>query len=107
MLSGIEGRAEDILFLPDGRFVHPRAVWGVIRKSVGILKYQLIQHEPERFELRLVTGGPDVRAEIIMALKPLLGGTAVIEATCFPDLLPSGREKFRPVISLCRPGMAR
>jgi phenylacetate-CoA ligase len=107
LLTGIEGRAEDILFLPDGRFVHPRAVWAVIRKSEGILKYQLIQHEPERFELRLVTGGPDVRAEIIRALKPLLGGTAVIEATCFPDLLPAGREKFRPVISMCRPGMTR
>jgi phenylacetate-CoA ligase len=103
-LSEIEGRAEDILFLPDGRFIHPRAVWAVVRKSTGVLKYQLIQHEPERFELRLVAANPDARGEILAGLKTLLGETAAIESACYEELTPQGREKFRPVLSLCGPG---
>jgi len=107
LLSKLEGRVEDILFLQDGRFIHPRAVWAVIKKIEGVLKYQLIQHAPQRFELRLVTVDKDtyplVVGGILDGLKELLGSSATIESAYFDDLKPKEGGKFRPVLSLCKP----
>jgi len=107
LLSKLEGRVEDILFLQDGRFIHPRAVWAVIKKIEGVLKYQLIQHAPQRFELRLVTVDKDtyplVVGRILDGLKELLGSSATIESAYFDDLKPKEGGKFRPVLSLCKP----
>ena len=55
LLSELEGPAEDVIHLADGGWVHPRAVWGVIKQQTEVLQYQLIQHAPEHFELRIVT----------------------------------------------------
>lgn len=104
VLLEIEGRAEDMIFLPDGRFIHPRAIWGIVKKSTEVLKYQLIQHEPRRFELLLVTENPNACGQILAGLKALLGDSVAIEAACYETLTPRGREKFRPVLSLCGPG---
>ena len=46
MLSELEGRVEDVLTLPDGRSVHPRAVWQAFKDDEEVLQYQLVQHEP-------------------------------------------------------------
>jgi phenylacetate-CoA ligase len=107
ILAEIDGRAEDVLFLSDGRFIHARAVWSVIKQIDGVLKYQLIQHEPKRFELRLVTADPasftSIAGEIAAGLKTLLGETISIKSANYEELIPQGREKFRPVVSLCKP----
>ncbi len=107
LLSELEGRVEDILFLQDGRFIHPRAIWAVIKKIEGVLKYQLIQHEPKRFELRLVTVDKDtyplVVDRILDGLKDLLGSSATIESEYVEELTPQEGGKFRPVLSLCKP----
>jgi len=55
LLENLEGRIEDMLMMADGRFVHPRAVWAVLRHAQGLLRYQLIQHSINSFELNLVT----------------------------------------------------
>jgi len=107
LLSELEGRMEDTLFLQDGRFIHPRAIWAVIKKSEGVLKYQLIQHEPKRFELRLVTVDKDtyplVADRILDGLKYLLGNSVIIESKYAEELKPQEGGKFRPVLSLCKP----
>jgi len=107
LLSELEGRLEDTVFLPDGRFIHPRAIWVVIKKIEGVLKYQLIQFEPKRFELRLVTVDrgiyPLVAGRILDALKNLLGSSVTIESRCLEELRPQKGEKFRAVLSLCKP----
>jgi phenylacetate-CoA ligase len=107
LLSELEGRVEDILFLPDGRFIHPRAIWGMIKKRDEVLKYQLIQHEPQRFELRLVTvdrrSYQQVVSRILVDLKNLLGTSVIIESAYYEELKPQERGKFRPVLSLCKP----
>ena len=54
-LAEVQGRVEDVLRLPDGRALHPRAVWTVLKDDRSIIQYQLIQHELARFELRLAT----------------------------------------------------
>jgi phenylacetate-CoA ligase len=107
LLSELEGRMEDTLFLQDGRFIHPRAIWAVIKKSEGVLKYQLIQHEPKQFELKLLTVDRDsyplVANRILDSLKELLGSSAIIESKYVEELNPQEGGKFRPVLSLCKP----
>jgi len=107
LLSELEGRVEDTLFLQDGRFIHPRAIWAVIKKTEGVVKYQLIQHAPQRFELRLVTVDQDtyplVVGRILDGLRDLLGSSATIESEYVEELTPREGGKFRPVLSLCNP----
>jgi phenylacetate-CoA ligase len=111
LLSELEGRVEDILFLSNGGFVHPRAVWAVLSTRNEVLKYQLIQHEPDRFELRLVTVNHQsyqrVVGDILADLRHLLGRSAVIECEFYPDLEPEASGKFRPVLSKCNKNKPR
>jgi phenylacetate-CoA ligase len=104
LLSELEGRVEDIIQLDDGGFVHPRAVWGVIKRNTGVLQYQLIQHERQQFELRLVTADrtayQEIMPQITRQLKGLLGPSANIEPGYHEHLSREKSGKFRPVISL-------
>jgi phenylacetate-CoA ligase len=108
LLPELEGRVEDILSLPGGRFIHPRAIWGVIKKRDAVLKYQLIQHEPARFELRLVTIDRKIYQQVVGGiladLRELLGNFITIESEYYEELKPQQGGKFRPVLSLCRKG---
>jgi phenylacetate-CoA ligase len=107
LLSEIEGRVEDIIFLPNGEFVHPRAVWQILKGRNGVLQYQLIQHEPQRFELKLVTvdrqSYEHVIDGIVDDLRNLLGESAIIESGNYQEAERQSSGKFRPVMSLCKP----
>jgi phenylacetate-CoA ligase len=106
LLSELEGRVEDVLTLPDGKFVHPRAIWQVFKNDRNVLQYQLTQQEPQRFELKLVTvdeaGFHQALALALPELKNLLGRDAVIDTSRQHefDRGEKGR-KFRAVASLC------
>jgi phenylacetate-CoA ligase len=106
LLSELEGRVEDILELPGKRYVHPRAVWQVLKDDRELLQYQLIQHEPLRFEMWLVTvdeaAYQRVLAAAIPQLQALLGADAQIEVHRRADVVRSERGKFRAVSSRCR-----
>jgi phenylacetate-CoA ligase len=110
LLSELEGRVEDILFRSNGGFVHPRAVWAVLSQRNEVMKYQLIQHKPERFELRLVTVDYQsyrlVVGDILADLRRLLGESAVIECEYYTALEPEASGKFRPVMSKCKQGVS-
>ena len=105
LLTGLEGRVEDILHLPDGTFLHPMAIWAIFKHRVEVLRYQLIQHETARFEIRLVTTDQQTYQKLLPAilqdLRVLLGGSSSIEATFHEQLETHGTGKFRAVISMC------
>ncbi|UCC78044.1 MAG: phenylacetate--CoA ligase family protein [Anaerolineales bacterium] len=107
LLSSLEGRTGDLIYRPDGRFVHYAAIWWVFNVRRDVLQYQLIQHEMERFELKVVT--PDratfdaIVGDLIDELRRLLGESAVVEAAYHERLEPSAGGKFRPVLSLVEP----
>jgi len=105
LLSELEGRVEDIMPLADGRFVHPRAVWQVMKEDTSVLQYQLIQREPRRFSLTLVTVDEPTfrhsRERVVTALGRLLGADAVIETQWGREIHREGGGKFRAVASLC------
>ena len=83
-LSELEGRVEDIITLPDGGFVHPRAVWQVFKEDDEVLQYQLTQHDLHRFALTLTTLDEDAYRRALdrglPELRRLLGPGAAIES---------------------------
>jgi phenylacetate-CoA ligase len=109
LLTELEGRAEDIIALPNGEVLHPRAVWKVLKGRDEIVQYQLIQHEPRRFELRLVTVDRETYQGIIDGiladLRQMFGESAVIEPEYYEEL-ERQEGKFKRVISLCRQGVS-
>lgn len=103
MLARLEGRSEDIIHLADGRMVHPRTIWGVFKTRNDVLRYQLIQHLPDKFELKIVLTGSQTRdavVKIILEDLEKLLGPVEITASCHEEL-STGNRKFRPVISHC------
>lgn len=101
LLSGLQGRMEDLIILPGGEIVHPRVVWGVFKNHEEILQYQLVQYDYHNFGLTLVTttGSAFDRLlpKILAQLRKLFGRAASIEATFAEQIVHQG--KFRPVIS--------
>jgi phenylacetate-CoA ligase len=108
LMSELEGRVEDIVTLADGTFVHPRAVWQVLKRLPEILQYQLVQHEPRRFSLALATvdGAAFDRALAcsLPELTQLLGNDVTIDAIRRGEVDHGGGGKFRAVSSLCARG---
>ena len=109
LLSELEGRVEDALALPGGDFLHPRAVWSVLKDETDVLQYQLVQHELRRFELKLVTvdanAFPAAAERMARRLGDLMGRGAHIDVTQHSELGRREREttgKFRAVESRCR-----
>lgn len=103
LLGELRGRVEEVLFLPDGRFVHPRAIWGVFKKHPEILRYQLVQLEAGRFDLKLMTVNRGVYDSAVGGVLADLGnllGEVAIEPYFTEDLATREPRKFQPVIPL-------
>jgi len=105
LMTGLEGRVLDTLHLSDGSFVHPGAVWSVLSTAEGLLRYQLIQHKRDRFELKLVTSDGDSYQrfieQVLPELQTMVGETARIDVALYDELQPDSSGKFRPIISKC------
>jgi phenylacetate-CoA ligase len=106
LLQDLQGRVEEVIYLSEDHFVAPRAVWGVLKSVPEILRYQLIQHQRNHFELRLMTtdeaGYDEALRQALVPLGRLLG-SAVIDPVRVADLDLRESRKFRPVIALERP----
>lgn len=106
LLSTFGGRANDDLFVPDGRFIHFTAIWMVLKTCPDVLSHQLVQHETGRFELRLVTVDratfDSVAAETARRVEGVLGKGTSVEPTFHERILPGIGGKFRPVVALPR-----
>lgn len=105
-LLDLEGRVEDILQLPSGRFVHPRAVWRILRPRNDVVQYQLIQTAPGSFELHLAMTDQSKfaksAAEIIPLIIEALGEPVSIQPIYVNAVEPYGIKKRRPVVGLPR-----
>jgi phenylacetate-CoA ligase len=103
LLSVVEGRTSQVVHLPDGSAVHPFAVWAPVKLLDGVVRYQLVQHEPDRFELRLQTVDrqtfDSLAPHVTTELRRTLRGAAV-EPTYHPRLEHGRGGKFSPVVAL-------
>ena len=105
-LLSIEGRTLDMIRLPDGRSIHPYAVFGPLVESVPwVRRFQVIQEGADSFRVKIVTRtetGPDALDRMAGAIREALGSKVQVE-TELTDQLPPGRSgKFHPFVSLER-----
>lgn len=62
----IEGRTDDILCFENGIRIAPMLLYAVLKEVHGIERFQLIQQEDDRLELRLIA---DNKQEIFKSVK--------------------------------------
>jgi phenylacetate-CoA ligase len=104
LLEHLCGRVGEVLVLENDSLIHPSSVWGVMRAVPEALRYQLIQIEPERFEIKVLTADrmtfSRIAPDLETRLKGLLGH-ATVDPVFAPELANLVPHKFRPVISRC------
>lgn len=102
-LVGLEGKRNVIVRLPDGSPLHARALWGVIKRFEGVRRFQLLQHDRSRFEVRLQTVDratyDAIRPGVLGGLAALLPGCRV-DATCHERLEAAPGERFEAIVGL-------
>lgn len=80
-LIELEGRVGEIVHLPSGNIVHQYAVAGIFRRFQEVVRYQLVQHDPDRFELRVMTvdrgGFERISPAVAESFRELLEGAAL------------------------------
>jgi phenylacetate-CoA ligase len=106
-LLELEGRVDDFFELSGGAYVYPTEVWRLFRERPEILRYQLVQHARDRFELRTVTSGSDTAegavGKVVADLRALLRG-AQVTATPVRELAAGPGGKFRHLVPLAPNG---
>jgi phenylacetate-CoA ligase len=102
-LLDVDGRMTDLVRLPSGDVVHQFGLWGALKLVDGVVRYQLVQREPARFELRLMTvdrAAYDRVADVLAARASELLQGAAVEVEYREHLALERGGKFRPVIPL-------
>jgi phenylacetate-CoA ligase len=103
LMSFVEGRVNDWVRAPSGEPIHPQEVRLLIEREVGILRYQVIQRAPARFELLVVPrpswDPPSLRNRVAERLGDLLGGPVELRMSVVDDLPKTPSGKVRPVVS--------
>lgn len=100
VLKSVEGRQDDTFVTTEGGFVHGVAFNNIIKRSLGVTKFQIVQLSPERAELSIVTkdGAAPPEWEGIMAdIRALLPGTE-IQVKYVDDIPVTASGKYRYAI---------
>lgn len=100
VMSSVEGREDDTFVTVDGAFVHGVAFNNIIKRSLNVTKFQIVQLSPENAELFLVTGGgtePEGLSDIMKDIQALLPGTEV-NIKYVDDIPVTGSGKYRYAI---------
>jgi phenylacetate-CoA ligase len=107
VLNQISGRRDDALFLTDGRVLHSMVVRQIFRDQLDLIQSQIVQHAPDRFEVRLVPAEPAAFDRLVPRLEAdllaVLGPSVRLEFERVPEFQTDGRTKFRSVVSHCAP----
>jgi phenylacetate-CoA ligase len=103
LLSDLEGRLEEILPLAEGRFLGPRAIWGIFKREPAVLQYQLVQERIDRYLLRLRTTDQPAFERVVppalARLRELLGAECEVIASRHTRLEGLEPGKFRAVMT--------
>lgn len=106
-IDSIEGRSDDLVVLPSGEEIHSLAILERLRTVPGVIQVQLIQEEPEQFELRCVPESGTDRARtdkaLVQALAAGLGVPVSAHVTWMEQIPPDEAGKTKAVVSHCRP----
>jgi phenylacetate-CoA ligase len=102
-LQELDGRITDVIRLASGDVVHQFALWGAVKLVEGVIRYQLVQHEPALFELRLMTVDratyERVAEDVAARVRDILQGARVEVA--HRELLELEQHgKFKPLVPM-------
>jgi phenylacetate-CoA ligase len=105
-LARVEGRADDLLLLPDGSSLHALGVLNGLQAVPGVVQVQLVQEELRRFRLLVVwqegkewTGA---EASLRSSFASRFGKDARLDIERVPSIPPDAGGKVRAAISRCR-----
>jgi phenylacetate-CoA ligase len=106
MLERVDGRADDLVVLPDGSSVHALGILNGLQAVPGVVQVQLVQEEMRRFRLLVVwqENAPwtDGEASLRSSFAGGLGKDARLSIERVPAILPEANGKVRAAISRCR-----
>ncbi len=96
-----EGRIQSLMLNAEGRWVTARECWDALLPLEGVQLFQLEQHAPEHYSLRLVPepGLPLPQDAIDESLEALLGSDARVDQRMVPAIDPEASAKLRLVKS--------
>ena len=104
-IESIDGRADDLVLLPDGSSVHSIEILRSLEAVAGVLQVQLVQEELRRFRLLVVwqesAGWCDGETSLRASFAGSLGEDAALSIERVPAILLEGGGKVRASISRC------
>ena len=102
-IEQIRTKAEDVVVTPDGRMISPSVLTHPFKPLESVTKSQIIQEEPDRIRVRIVSKPASLpypeRSQLIAALCARLGDDMQIEIEEVDDIPPEPSGKFRWVVS--------
>lgn len=102
-IEQIDGRADDLLVLSDGRVVHALVVQALLHRIPGVIQVQLIQSTLQHFTLNTVyIGAADwsvTRQQMEETLRSLIGNTITVTSQRVEQISPGPSGKIKAVIS--------
>ncbi|MFC1904218.1 phenylacetate--CoA ligase family protein [Chloroflexota bacterium] len=105
LMNSPEGRTDDLLILPSGRIISPRAI-NIIEYIPGITEYRTIQEEKDRFVVQVVKGkgfNQETISQIERQIKVgCLGENVRCEVEVVKELPRERTGKLRTVVSKVR-----
>ncbi len=102
VIDKIEGRTTDFLVHNNGAIMHGLSVIYILRETVGVDRFKIIQHHIDDFEIHIVPNSlwqPSATADIIAKFKARFGQAADVMITMTDDILPEASGKMRQVVS--------
>src|SRR5690606_32190889 len=98
LMTGVEGRSDDLLRLPGGRIVQGLNVVAILQKQPDVRQVQIVHRAPDRFVLRVVPvpgSVPDSRelAAAFLAGLGLSGAEAHVAVESTTAIPPDSRGK--------------
>jgi len=101
LCARILGREQDLLVTPDGRYIANAAI--LFNFVKGVQGFQIVQHERDRFVVRVVADAEFTSKErdrVVRTLRRLVGPASIdVEEVPMSAARPSPGQKYRSVVS--------
>lgn len=108
LMSVVEGRSTDFLYLPDGTTKHALSVIYPLRALPGIERFRVTQRVDYSLDVEVVVNEGVVsvsRASVASALQPVVGDHLALDVRFVKKIETSASGKFRYVISHAEQGV--